>query len=249
MNNNPDQQGIPNGAIELSIDFNNLTINKAEIESTLGYSENEIPFHFSAMIDNIIQELPDRCIISAGYSVLEMQMQAGRNGGITIGNKYFKTDKIIAGQIKNSEWIAVFVSTIGPEMEKWSKQLLVKGDTVMCYLVDTIASIVVENVTNYVHDYIEEIMSGIGMKITNRYSPGYCNWPVSEQQLLFSLLPPDFCGIKLTESSMMIPVKSVSGIIGIGHRVKRREYICEDCGVKDCIYRATRAPRSKNKSA
>ncbi|MHB8579979.1 MAG: vitamin B12 dependent-methionine synthase activation domain-containing protein [Ignavibacteriaceae bacterium] len=79
-----------------------------------------------------------------------------------------------------------------------------------------------------------------GMKITNRYSPGYCNWNVSEQHLFFSLLPQNFCGITLTESSLMLPVKSISGIIGIGSNVKYSKYFCDKCGVKDCTYRTYR---------
>jgi hypothetical protein len=52
---------------------------------------------------------------------------------------------------------------------------------------------------------------------------------VSDQHDLFSLLPEDFCGIRLTESAMMVPVKSVSGIIGIGPGVERVDYQCKNC--------------------
>jgi hypothetical protein len=76
------------------------------------------------------------------------------------------------------------------------------------------------------------------LNITNRYSPGYCNWSVSEQKLLFSFLPDGFCGIKLNDSALMTPIKSISGIIGIGQNVKMNEYNCNHCGVKDCTYRS-----------
>jgi hypothetical protein len=128
-------------------------------------------------------------------------------------------------------------------MEKWSKELLTTGEPAMGYIVDTVASVTVENVTNVLHDFIGSEMNKHGLKITNRYSPGYCNWSVSEQHLLFSLLPPNFCGIMLNDSALMTPIKSVSGIIGIGSRVKRKEYICDKCGVKDCTYRSTRSER------
>lgn len=240
MNYNQRQTEIQKDVFELTIDFNDLTIDRREIESTIGYRENKIPEHFSKFVDEIIKELPVRCIIRAGYRILEIKKPNYRIDGLTIADTFFKTDKIVTGQIKKSEWIVLFVTTIGSEMEKWSKQLLINGDPVMGYLVDMIASLTVESVTDYLHDYIGELMHKKGLKITNRYSPGYCNWPVSEQHLLFSLLPPNFCGITLTESALMIPIKSISGIIGVGHQVKRKEYICEKCGVKDCTYRAKR---------
>lgn len=240
MNYNQRQTEIQKDVFELTIDFNDLTIDRREIESTIGYRENKIPEHFSKFVDEIIKELPVRCIIRAGYRILEIKKPNYRIDGLTIADTFFKTDKIVTGQIKKSEWIVLFVTTIGSEMEKWSKQLLINGDPVMGYLVDMIASLTVESVTDYLHDYIGELMHKKGLKITNRYSPGYCNWAVSEQHLLFSLLPPNFCGITLTESALMIPIKSISGIIGVGHQVKRKEYICEKCGVKDCTYRAKR---------
>jgi len=76
-----------------------------------------------------------------------------------------------------------------------------------------------------------------GMKITNRFSPGYCGWDVAEQHKLFTFFKDNFCGITLTDSALMNPVKSVSGVIGIGSNVRFSEYKCKLCGDKNCIYR------------
>jgi hypothetical protein len=83
------------------------------------------------------------------------------------------------------------------------------------------------------------------MKITNRYSPGYCDWNVGEQHKLFSFFPDNYCGIRLTPSALMDPVKSVSGIIGIGENVKRNDYTCRVCDMKDCIYRRSREEKMR----
>ena len=37
--------------------------------------------------------------------------------------------------------------------------------------------------------YYLRVIAARGLRITNRYSPGYCDWRVSEQQSLFRLLP------------------------------------------------------------
>ncbi|NSW95142.1 MAG: methionine synthase, partial [Bacteroidales bacterium] len=84
---------------------------------------------------------------------------------------------------------------------------------------------------------LERRLAAEGLNITNRFSPGYCGWDVAEQHKLFSLLPGNFCKIRLTESALMDPIKSVSGIIGAGLHVKRRPYTCNFCDMKDCIYR------------
>lgn len=131
-------------------------------------------------------------------------------------------------------------------MESWSKSLLNGGDIMLSYIVDIAASVTAESVTNLLHDRIKNEMLELGLNITNRYSPGYCNWSVAEQHLLFSFFPERFCGVTLTESALMIPIKSVSGIIGVGAGVKWKDYICDKCGVKDCTYRAIRLKTNKS---
>ena len=226
---------------EVEINFDQLTISRDEVELTLGYTTGSADEHFSNLIDQIILQIPDRCEIRAGFRLIDMEKTEDGPTGLNIGGIFFNTDKIVTGQLKKSERAAVFLVTIGKGMELWSKELLNDGDIVRGYLVDAVASITAENVTDILHDHIGKRMEESGLNITNRYSPGYCLWQVSEQHKLFSLLPVKFLGVTLTESALMQPIKSVSGIIGIGADVKYKVYICDKCGVKDCTYRAVRA--------
>jgi len=113
----------------------------------------------------------------------------------------------------------------------------------MGHLVDTVATVAVENAADTLHGHLGIKMRERGLRVTNRYSPGYCGWPVSEQHALFSFFKVDFCGISLTESALMKPIKSVSGMIGIGKTVTFAGYDCERCRISDCTYRAFRAGR------
>lgn len=234
---------IENGAFEVSMEFDDLDFDRTDVELTLGYADGEIPVHFSGMIDDAVGQLSKRCEIRAGYRVLDIRRAEGHVDGLIVGGTFFKMDKIVTGQIKKSTQAALFVATIGPSMEEWSKQLLKGDDPALGYIADVTASTAAESATNTLHDHIGDKMRSIGLNVTNRYSPGYCNWSVAEQHLLFSLLPKDFCGVTLSDSALMHPIKSVSGIIGIGTDVKWRDYICDRCGVKDCTYRATRQPK------
>jgi hypothetical protein len=245
MNSLFHQVEIAPEVFEVTIRFDDLTINKHEIGLSLGYAEGIIPKHFNVMVDEILLQAPHRCNIRAGYCVLPLKNQTVRLNSIEAGGTVFQVQKIITAQLRKSEFAAFFLCTIGPAMETWSKELLRSGDPAMGYLVDVVASIATEAVTDRLHDHISSYMKSRGMSITNRYSPGYCGWSVAEQHLLFSKFPPGFCGIKLTETALMIPIKSVSGIIGIGANVKWRKYLCDTCGIKECTYRASREVRSK----
>ncbi len=238
-----------NYSVEVEMDINNVSIDKAEIEYSLGYTEQNIPEHFSELINEVISQVPRHCSIKAGYTVSNVEKSSDKNNGLLIGGKFFTLDKIVTGQLKKSDKAALFLCTIGSGLENWSKSLLRSGEILLSYIVDVAASVTAESVTNILHDTIKLHMNEKGFKVTNRYSPGYCKWPVSEQHLLFSFFPDGFCGVELTESALMIPIKSVSGIIGIGTDVKWKDYICDSCGVKDCTYRSIRLRSGKKTPA
>jgi hypothetical protein len=225
---------------EVRIDFNDLKVNKSEVASSLGYADGILPVYFGNMIDTILDHLPSYCTIQAGYRILDVQEPGNRNDGLVIGGSFFALHKIVANHLRKSEKAVLFVCSIGSGMETWANKLSREGDVALSYLVDTVASITVEEAADVLHDHIGKHMLTLGLKITNRYSPGYCDWLVSEQHLLFSFLPVHYCGISLTESALMIPLKSISGIIGAGTSVKRVDYMCNTCGMKDCTYRAYR---------
>ena len=58
---------------------------------------------------------------------------------------------------------------------------------------------------------------------------------------LTSLFPSaEPCGIRLTDSSLMLPIKSVSGVIGLGEDVRKLEYTCGLCTYDRCYRRKQR---------
>ena len=60
---------------------------------------------------------------------------------------------------------------------------------------------------------------------------------MAEQRIFFSMLPDGFCGISLTDSCLMLPIKSVSALVGIGGNIEKKPYGCAICRKKDCFKR------------
>jgi hypothetical protein len=108
-----------------------------------------------------------------------------------------------------------------------------------------IGSVTVEAAIDKIQKSIENELITDGIKITNRYSPGYCGWALDEQKLLFAFFPNNQGGIKLSDSCLMDPIKSVSGIIGFGTNVKKTAYECQMCELETCIYRKIRLSKHK----
>lgn len=71
-----------------------------------------------------------------------------------------------------------------------------------------------------------------------RFSPGYGDWSLEEQRLLFSVLNcSKSIGLSLTDGMMMAPSKSVTAVIGLSENVACVWNKCMTCGNKNCPYR------------
>ena len=210
------------------------------IETVLGYKENEDRSLVTNLIEEILTECHDISNIKAEYRVYKGVQFDNEAKSITINNIRFEIKKIVYVQIKKSDSVAIFLCTAGAEIGLRSRKAMQERDLLKGYIYDVIGSEIVEAAADLMQADLERNLLETGKKITNRYSPGYCGWDVAEQHNLFELLPENFCDVKLTPSALMDPVKSVSGIIGIGENIKSNPYTCRMCGMKDCVYRRAR---------
>ena len=221
-----------------SIPFRELTIDAADIIAILGYESENAPDHIREDLDTILNTAGDYCTIRGGIRLFDNIEISHEKRHILLQDVEFAAGKIITSQLRGADSAALFACTVGNGLENWSRALMADGDFLKGYIVDAIASVTVEAAVEKSTDQIPGFMPG--KKMSNRYSPGYCGWDVAEQQKLFSLLPPNFCGITLSASSLMAPIKSVSGLIGLGPEMKKVDYTCRFCDLKDCVYRRQR---------
>lgn len=149
----------------------------------------------------------------------------------------FAIGKIIERQLKGAEAYAFFICTAGVEYEAFQERLKKEGDMVRVFIADALGSVIAEKAADQMELSLQENIDKLGWHHTNRFSPGYCGWHVSQQQLLFPLFKGETCGVELTESSLMLPIKSVSGIIGLGPNVRHLDYTCGLCDFKQCYKR------------
>ncbi|MCU0462341.1 MAG: methionine synthase [Bacteroidales bacterium] len=218
-------------------DFRDLKLTVDQIERLLGYGEGESQETISDIVSRLLKEAETICTLKAEYRIFDKISFNDIEKTIEINNTIFNIGKIIYGQIKKSDSAALFICTAGGEIGNSSRRAMKQRDLLEGFIYDVIGSEAVETVADLMQNELEEALSGEGKRITNRFSPGYCGWDVKEQHKLFSLMPENFCDVELTDSALMKPIKSVSGIIGIGEKVKRMPYTCKLCDMKDCIYR------------
>lgn len=220
---------------EIKIPFSELKIENSRIRKLLGYSAQNFPTNIFNTVNHLMQESEFYCDIKVGYKIFFDEKVKVDSEKFIYKNIVFNTGKIISEQLIESEYFGIFVSSIGIRFDEWTRKLFDTGEFDLGYIADLIGSELAEAAANEVEKKIVEKASEQRLNCTNRLSPGYCGWNVSEQQKLFSLLPENFCDVSLTESSLMIPMKSISGIIGIGKSVEIKPYPCATCNFTDCF--------------
>ncbi len=134
--------------------------------------------------------------------------------------------------------VALSICTIGDELPKMVKNLFDMGNLADGTIYDAIGSVAADAVADKVNELIDEYAIHNDLETTQRFSPGYCSWPLSGQSLFFEKLNSKDIGVKLTKSFLMLPVKSVSFGVNIGLHVKDSEWEkrCRYCK-KVCSYR------------
>ncbi len=220
----------------LAYAFSELAVDCGEIQKILGYP-GVLPEPFDKYLEeawNYAGSLSGIC----GCYVITDKIEIGKEPAVlTAGNMTFNTGKIINHELKHSEKTAFFVATAGKDISIKSDQLMHGSDPIKGYVYDVLGSFIAEAASEKIHHTIQNLVLEENLHTTNRYSPGYCNWPLQDQHKLFSFFKENTCNVQLSESALMNPVKSVSGIIGIGKNVKFRKYQCDICTMKDCTYR------------
>ena len=141
-----------------------------------------------------------------------------------------------------SDKTVLCICTIGKDMEEESTRLLSKGELARGVILDAIASHAAEETAVWMYRaIIRDLNEEIGdLEFTNRFSPGYCQWSLEDgQKLIFNLLPSRILRVRISESFMMIPRKSVSFAVNIGKEVDKELGIkdCLTCDLQDCSYR------------
>jgi len=223
---------------EVAYSFNDLTLNKEYLSTMLGFPDGILPEPFDEYVLEAFREAGSLCNIRGAYYLSSKSEFSSDNSNVNIDGIEFEIGKTVAKELKNSEQFAVFICTAGEEISLRSQKLLAGENPVLGYVCDILGSMIVETATDLLQNEIKRTANVNGLGITNRYSPGYCKWNVSDQHKLFSLFPPNCCGIQLTDSALMHPIKSLSGIIGIGKEVKYREYTCDLCSQAGCFHKS-----------
>jgi len=188
-----------------------------------------------ARLDRALDECRGKPHPRAMYALYPVEQLTPRRltlrGGATITGR-------VGEFLSGARRVAVFVVTAGEEIAGMAEAATRARDTLSGLVYDAIGShladAAVERLAGDLRGRLEA-----GETLTLPYSPGYCGIPLAGQRALFRLIEARRIGVELLPALIMKPVKSVSGLFGLGPReqVTAFGHPCDRCPLANCHMR------------
>ncbi len=141
--------------------------------------------------------------------------------------------------LKDSQKVLLIAATLGIYVDKLLRKIQIT-DMAQAVVFDSMASVAIEQFMDKIEEELK--IRYKGYYFTNRFSPGYGDYPIEKQRDIVRILNTEKkIGLNLTQSLMLNPTKSVTAVIGLQKSpVKGGDGCiskCAKCNKKDCLYR------------
>src|SRR5262245_54927919 len=123
----------------------------------------------------------------------------------------------LANLLRESSAVQLFVVTLGPQIDARVHQLFEAMDGLEGLFLDTAGWVVVQSALSSIRKRCAAKARSEGYRLTRRIGPGYLDWPLEEQAIVFrtlaagDALPP----IEVLESGAILPEKTLTGLFGL----------------------------------
>jgi cobalamin-dependent methionine synthase I len=217
-----------------------INIDTRQILNQIGYEADYEPSaRIKSLVDDYIENYHN--LVESTYSYTFRNIESVDGDRVYLSDSVILESKVISSLCKKCNKLAIFILTIGSHLEEMVDYLSENGLVVQATVLDAIGSGAAEQMAGLMEDRIRNVTMMHDQRISRRFSPGYCDWNVNQQEMIFKILNDDTAGVSLTDECLMIPRKSVSGIIGIGDMESDVESFnpCITCTKEDCPGRRT----------
>jgi hypothetical protein len=149
------------------------------------------------------------------------------NGGVILEGVRF-TSRVLRTNLENVWKVFPYVVTIGDEFDELTRDC---SDLLEKYYLDVIGNVALAKAQTQLGN---DLKSRFRIEKISHMNPGSLNdWPIDQQEPLFSILGDVFghIGVRLSQSFLMEPAKSLSGIF---FPTETPFESCQLCSRKDC---------------
>ena len=134
--------------------------------------------------------------------------------GITIGNALISSVSL-KKYLSGCDRAIAFAMTLGAETDRLIASR--SHESAACHTLSAIATAMMEEYANLVCDELSAFLKPQGLHLLPRFGVGYGDFSLAHQADILDMCEGyKRCGITTTNSLMLVPAKSITGIIGVG---------------------------------
>ena len=203
--------------ISFDLDFDTL-LSRLHVDKGSGYADE-----VQKLAEEVTPLIKPKAIYEVSY------VQSRNYDKVNLGGVTF-TSRVLRVNLDKVERVFPYIATCGKELD----EIDIPSDDILAqFWLDTIKGMALGASVGYFNRYLKEKYA---LGKTSKMSPGSAAadvWPIEQQKTLFSIFGnvEDLIGVRLTDSYLMIPNKSVSGIV-FPTEIDFRS--CQLCPREDC---------------
>lgn len=206
---------------------------KREVLRYMGH-RGEVSSEVEVLIDSLLPPTLQKARLKSAFAVKKADVSGET---IKIGSMEIQS-KNLAKNLGGCESVIMFALTCGAEIDRLigAKSSIAPSQALT---VSAIATALCEKYADALCTELKAHFAKSGFYLRPRFSPGYGDFALEHQKDFIAQTDASRrCGINLTDTLMLTPSKSVTGIIGISKRDDDCPPAgCEVCTKKDCKYR------------
>jgi len=151
------------------------------------------------------------------YSPVKIKQISFSGGRVDLKNGFsLNFSNSIINLLKGTNYLVLGVVTIGSSLENKVSEFFTQGEYPRAVALDTVGTVAVESLSRDIRNLVCQEAKKQYFKTTRYFSPGYGDWGISQQKDIFKIIPTNKIGVSLTESCMILPMKSLTWIVCIG---------------------------------
>lgn len=199
-------------------------INPNEVLLYLSYHGGKVPVEIEREI-----ALCSECIKKVARPRLTYRIFPVEEGQ-PLGAGFRLEGEDIRRHLSGSREAILMAATLGPDVETLLMRTQVT-DMAKALILDSCASVAIENVCDHFEADLRAEYAEKGWFLTDRFSPGYGDFPISQQTAFCEALDVRRrIGLTVSASGILIPRKSVTAVLGACTTApKRRSSGCAYC--------------------
>ncbi len=213
-----------------------LKINIDDVSRYLGFRGEQLDEVTALEVEKVVALLQKEITYQFTYKVFSIEK------GETIhldGTNLELEGNDMQTLLGESEQCILLAVTLGQKVDELIRKAQVL-DLQQSVLLDVCASSMVEELCNQIETDLTEEWQKKGMYLTDRFSPGYGDLPLSIQGNFCKVLDTNRkIGLHVSKEYIMMPRKSITAILGISHKEQpMRIKGCAHCRLfEDCQFR------------